>query len=192
VGTSQASKAATHDRILDIAAAHLRRDGVEGLTVNELMTEAGLTHGGFYRHFDSRDELIAEATERALTQGSAWTMASGKVGGRSGYTKLVDGYLSVSHRDRPESGCGVAGVAADVARRGGPARASYTRQVEECLAVLADLTVGLDQGTREREAVLLLSALVGAITIARAVDDPDLSRRILADVAATLKARNEN
>jgi hypothetical protein len=58
--------------------------------------------------------------------------------------------------------------------------------------VLADLTVGLDQGTREREAVLLLSALVGAITIARAVDDPDLSRRILADVAATLKARNEN
>jgi TetR/AcrR family transcriptional regulator, transcriptional repressor for nem operon len=140
-----------------------------------------------YRHFDSREQLVAEAAQRALTQGSAWTMASAKLGGPQGYTALVDGYLSTWHRDHPESGCGVAGVAADAARTGGPARDSYTRQVKECLAVLADLTGNPDRQAGEREAVLTLSALVGAISIARAVDDPDLSRHIMTNAAAALK-----
>jgi len=187
VGTSQAAKAASHDRILDIAAARIRRDGIGSLAVAELMKEAGLTHGGFYRHFDSREQLVAEAAQRALTQGSAWTIASGKLGGQRGYTALVDGYLSAWHRDHPEAGCGVAGVAADAARAGGPARGSYTRQVKECLAVIADLTGNPDRQAGEREAVLTLSALVGAISMARAVDDPDLSEQILTNAAAALK-----
>jgi TetR/AcrR family transcriptional regulator, transcriptional repressor for nem operon len=187
VGTSQAAKAASHDRILDIAAARIRRDGTGSLAVAELMKEAGLTHGGFYRHFDSREQLIAEAAQRALTQGSEWTMASGKLGGQRGFTALVDGYLSAWHRDHPEAGCGVAGVAADAARAGGPARGSYTRQVRECLAVIADLIDDPDRQAGEREAVLTLSALVGAISMARAVDDPDLSEQILTDAAAALK-----
>ena len=187
MGTSQAAKAASHDRILDIAAARIRRDGTGSLAVAELMKEAGLTHGGFYRHFDSREQLIAEAAQRALTQGSEWTMASGKLGGQRGFTALVDGYLSAWHRDHPEAGCGVAGVAADAARAGGPARGSYTRQVKECLAVIADLTGNPDRQAGEREAVLTLSALVGAISMARAVDDPDLSEQILTNAAAALK-----
>ena len=187
MGTSQAAKAASHDRILDIAAARIRRDGIGSLAVAELMKEAGLTHGGFYRHFDSREQLIAEAAQRALTQGSEWTMASGKLGGQRAFTALVDGYLSARHRDHPESGCGVAGVAADAARAGGPARGSYTRQVRECLAVIADLIDDPDRQAGEREAVLTLSALVGAISMARAVDDPDLSEQILTDAAAALK-----
>ncbi len=189
MGTSQAAKAASHDRILDIAAARIRRDGIGSLAVAELMKEAGLTHGGFYRHFDSREQLVAEAAQRALTQGSAWTIASGKLGGQRGYTALVDGYLSAWHRDHPEAGCGVAGVAADAARAGGPARGSYTRQVKECLSVIADLTGNPDRQAGEREAVLTLSALVGAISMARAVDDPGLSRQILANAAAALKER---
>jgi TetR/AcrR family transcriptional repressor of nem operon len=187
VGTSQAAKAASHDRILDIAAARIRRDGIDRLAVAELMKEAGLTHGGFYRHFESREQLVAEAAQRALTQGSEWTIASGKLGGPRGYTALVDGYLSTWHRDHPESGCGVAGVAADAARAGGPARGSYTRQVKECLAVIADLTGNPDRQIGEREAVLTLSVLVGAISMARAVDDPDLSEQILTHAAAALK-----
>ena len=187
MGTSQAKKAASHDRILDIAAARIRRDGIDRLSVAELMKEAGLTHGGFYRHFDSREQLVAEAAQRALSQGSAWTIASGKLGGQRGYTALVDGYLSPWHRDHPESGCGVAGVAADAARAGGPARGSYTRQVKECLAVIADLTGNPDRQAGKREAVLTLSALVGAISMARAVDDPDLSQQIMTSAAAALK-----
>ena len=101
----------------------------------------------------------------------------------------MDGYLSGWHRDHPESGCGVAGVAADVARDGGSARAVYARQVTECLAVLADLMDNPDRQVQEREAVLTLSVLVGAISIARAVDDPDLSDQILKKAAAALKER---
>ncbi len=186
MGTSQATKAASHDRILEIAAARIRRGGIGSLAVAELMKEAGLTHGGFYRHFDSREHLVAEAAQRALSQGSAWTIAAGKLGGTQGFTALVDGYLSTWHRDHPESGCGVAGVAADAARDGGPTRASYTRQVQECLAVLADLIHPVRQAG-EREAVLTLSVLVGAISMARAVDDPDLSEQIMANAAAALK-----
>jgi TetR/AcrR family transcriptional regulator, transcriptional repressor for nem operon len=192
VGTSQAAKAETHDRILDIAAARIRRDGIAGLTVAEIMKEAGLTHGGFYRHFASREQLLAEAAQRALARGSEWTVASGEIGGRRGYTQLVDGYLSTWHRDHPESGCGVAGVAADLARDDGPARYSYTRQVKECLAVLAGLIDNSDRQAGEREAILTLSALVGAISIARAVDDLGLSEQILADVAAALKEHTPN
>jgi TetR/AcrR family transcriptional regulator, transcriptional repressor for nem operon len=189
VGTSQAAKAASHDRILGIAAARIRRDGIDGLGVDELMKEAGLTHGGFYRHFDSREQLVAEAAQRALSEGSAWTIAASQVGGKGGYTALVDGYLSARHRDHPESGCGVAGVAADVARAGGSARASYARQVKECLAMLADLIDNSDRQVGEREAVLTLSVLVGAISMARAVDDPDLSQQILTSAATALKER---
>jgi TetR/AcrR family transcriptional repressor of nem operon len=189
VGTSQEAKAESHDRILDIAAARIRRGGIGSLTVAELMKEAGLTHGGFYRHFDSQQQLVAEAAQRALTRGSEWTIASGEVGGKRGYTKLVAGYLSTWHRDHPESGCGVAGVAVDVARDGGAARSAYTRQVEKCLAVLADLIDNSDRRAGEQEAVLTLSALVGAISIARAVDDPDLSEQILTNALAALKER---
>ncbi len=187
MGTSQAAKAASHDRILDIAAARIRRNGIGSLTVADLMKEAGLTHGGFYRHFDSREDLVAQAAQRALTHGSEWTIASAKLGGQRGYTALVDGYLSTWHRDHPESGCGVAGVAADVAHDGGPARGSYTRQVKACLAVVADLIDDPDRQAGEREAVLTLSVLVGAISMARAVDDPDLSEQILASAAVALK-----
>src|SRR5712692_3397398 len=192
VGTSQAAKAASHDRILDIAAARIRRDGIDNLAVAELMHEAGLTHGGFYRHFDSREQLVAEAAQRALSQGSTWTMATGQLGGRRGFTKLVDGYLSGWHRDHPESGCGVAGIAADVARCDGSARDAYTHQVQVCLAVLADLIDNPDRKVGERDAVLTLSVLVGAISMARAVDDPVLSLQILTNAAAALKQRIPN
>src|SRR5712692_10158730 len=189
VGTSRAAKAASHDRILDIAAARIRRDGIASLGVAELMQAAGLTHGGFYRHFDSREQLVAEAAQRALRQGSTWTIASGQLGGPRGFTKLVDGYLRAWHRDHPESGCGVAGIAVDVARADGSARAAYTHQVQVCLAVLADLIDNPDRQVGKRDAVLTLSVLVGAISMARAVDDPDLSQQILTNAAAALKER---
>jgi TetR/AcrR family transcriptional repressor of nem operon len=189
VGTSQAAKAASHDRILDIAAARIRRDGIDSLAVAELMKEAGLTHGGFYRHFDSREHLVAEAAQRALTQGSAPAIAAAQLGGQRGYTAVVDGYLSARHRDHPESGCAVPCVAADVARAGGSARSAYTRQVQEYLSVLADLIDNPDRQAGEREAVLSLSVLVGAISMARAVDDPDLSKQILTDASTGLKER---
>jgi len=105
---------------------------------------------------------------------------------------LRNASLSLQHRDHPEDGCGPAGVAADVARAGGAARASCTRQVEICLDVLADLLDNPGGQVGEREAVLTLSVLVGAISMARAVDDPDLSQQIRTRTAAAWKARTPN
>jgi TetR/AcrR family transcriptional repressor of nem operon len=186
VGTSQAAKAASHDRILDIAAAQIRRDGVDSLSVAELMKEAGLTHGGFYRHFDSREVLVAEAAQRALSQGSARAIAAADLGGRRGYTAVVNGYLSAQHRDHPESGCAVATSAEDIARVGGAARTAYSQQVREYLTVLERLIDKQGSPAGRREAVLTLSVLVGALSMARAIDDPALSEQILADAAAAL------
>jgi TetR/AcrR family transcriptional repressor of nem operon len=189
VGTSRAAKAASHDRILDIAAARIRRDGIDSLVVADLMNEAGLTHGGFYRHFESRERLVGVATHRALSQGSAGAKAAGRLGGRRGYIALVEGYLSARHRDHPESGCAVPCITEEVARAGSSARTAYTQQVQEYVAMLADLIDNPDRKVREREAVLMLSALVGAISMARAVDDADLSKQILTNAAAALKER---
>ena len=187
MGTSQADKAASHDRILDIASARIRREGIDSLTVAQLMKDAGLTPGGFYRHFDSRDHLVAEAAHRALVQGSAWTIGADQLRGPRGFTKLVDGYLSEWHRDHPESGCGIAGIAAEVARTDGSARSAFSRQVKECLSLLAALLGKPDGEVADREAILTLSVLVGAISLARAVDDPELSETILTNAAEALK-----
>jgi TetR/AcrR family transcriptional regulator, transcriptional repressor for nem operon len=189
VGTSQAEKAASHERIVNIAAARMRRDGVNGVGVAELMQEAGLTHGGFYRHFSSRDDLVAEAVECALAQGSERAMSAAARGGERAFTAIVDGYLSVAHRDRPESGCAVAGLAEDVSRTDDRTRAAYGRQVEKYLDVLAGLipSTPSDPAADRRQAYLVLSALVGAVAMARAVGDDDLSKEILAETAAALK-----
>ena len=187
MGTSQSDKAASHERILDIAAARFRRDGIDGLGVAELMSEAGLTHGGFYRHFGSRDDLVAEAVEVALAQGSARTRSAASRGGWRALRAIIDGYLSSSHRDNPESGCAVAALAEDVAWADSRTRAAYARQVEEYHDVLDTLLSSADAPQRDA-AFLTLSALVGALSIARAVDDEDLSRRVLKETAASLKS----
>ena len=104
MGSSQADKAASHQRIVTAAAARIRRAGVDGLSVADLMGEAGLTHGGFYRHFGSRDDLVAEAVEAALTRGSKRAEAAARQGGTEGLAATIDAYLSPLHRDSPKPG----------------------------------------------------------------------------------------
>jgi TetR/AcrR family transcriptional repressor of nem operon len=195
MGTSQVDKAASHGRIVNAAAARMRRDGTEGVSVSELMNEAGLTHGGFYRHFDSRDELVAEAIEAALGQGARRTDRAAKIGGIPALTAIVDGYLSQGHRDRPETGCAVAALPADVSRCGARARRAYAGQVQRYIDLLVELIPEADPQANRDEALLVLAALVGALSMARAVDDGDLSDEILAATARALhrhiKERNE-
>ncbi|WEZ86230.1 TetR/AcrR family transcriptional regulator (plasmid) [Rhizobium sp. 32-5/1] len=187
MGSSKADKAASHDRIVDIAAARMRRSGINGVGVAELMREAGLTHGGFYRHFESRDELVSAAVERALAQGSARTVAASGKGGRRALETIVDDYLSPAHRAHPEAGCAVAGLAEDISRADDRTRSAYGRQVEQYLELLAGLTPGTDAAGDRRRACLVLSALVGALAMARAIGEGGLSDEILSDTATALK-----
>jgi TetR/AcrR family transcriptional repressor of nem operon len=182
MGSSKADKAVSHERIVKAAAARIRRDGTAGVSVADLMREAGLTHGGFYRHFDSRDDLVAEAVEAALAHGSRRAEAAARLGGPEALATAIDAYLSALHRDKPETGCAVAALPTDIARSSQRARTAYTAQVRRYLDVFAGLTSADDPDDPH----LILAALVGAIALARAVDDPGLSDEILERVGRAL------
>jgi TetR/AcrR family transcriptional repressor of nem operon len=173
MGSSQADKAASHERIVTAAAARIRRDGIDGLGVAELMREAGLTHGGFYRHFGSRDDLVEQAVEAALAHGSKRAEATARQGGPEALATTIDAYLSPLHRDKPETGCAVAALPADIGRSSERARAAYTAQVRRYLDLLAGLTPAGEPDDPY-------------LALARAVDDPGLSDQILERTARTL------
>ena len=181
---SQNEKAQNHERIVDIAAARIRESGTATPGVAEIMHAAGLTHGGFYKHFDSRDELIAEAVDRALAENRE-AIAAVTEGADDPLAAFVDWYVSGEHRDSPASGCGVVALAGEVARGDGRVRAAYTEQVKRYLDYIEELLGGAGPETR-RQATVLLSTLVGSVLVARAVDDSDLSDEIIDDVRATL------
>ena len=174
---SSQDKARTHEQIVDIAAARIRQDGTTAPSVAEIMQSAGLTHGGFYKHFDSRDELVAEAVERTFAESQEATAAVID-GAEDPLAAFVDWYVSPEHRDNPASGCGVVALGADASRADPRVRAAYTEQVKRYLAQLKQL-LGDDA-----KAAVALSTLVGAVLVARAVDDPALSDEIIADVRA--------
>lgn len=182
MGSSQAEKAANHERIVNAASRRIRRDGLDNVSVAELMNQAGLTHGGFYRHFDSRDELVAEAVDAALAHGARRVQAAARLDRGDALDAIVDGYLSRLHRDKPETGCAVAALPTDIARCGRHAREAYSRQVRAYVEILTGLVPAPD-GDR---AHLILASLVGALLLARAVEDRRLSDEILDSVARAL------
>ena len=189
MGHSQADKAASHRRIVEITSARLRQDGLERPAIGELMREAGLTHGGFYRHFGSREELVEEAIVRALWDGArhmSEAVTRQRDRGADPLAALVAAYLSAAHRDDPTNGCAVATLGADVARASERTRAAYGNQVESYLRVLEGLIDESDPKARRERALLTLSALVGALVMARAVANPELSAELLARVAEGL------
>ena len=189
MGHSQADKAKSHDRIVRIAAARFRETGVEGIGVADLMKDAGLTHGGFYRHFGSRDELVAEAVECALREGAQAVAAAGAAK-NAPLGAVVDAYLSTAHRDGLATSCAVATMAADVARSSAKARTVYTRQVCAYLDLLGKLIPAGKPRSRRKRAITALSTLVGAVALARAVNDDSLSQEILKAAAERLKVQD--
>ena len=184
---SKEEKAASHERIVAIAAARIRESGTEQPGVAEIMRAAGLTHGGFYKHFGSREELIAEAVERALTESES-RVPELTAGAEDPLAAFADAYLSVAHRDDPATGCGVVALGADMPRVGGPAQEAYRAQVERYLAHLQQLLGSDDEATRHH-ATVTLSAMVGAVMIARALGPSPRSEEILRDVREAVRER---
>jgi TetR/AcrR family transcriptional regulator, transcriptional repressor for nem operon len=189
MGHSKANKQRSRELIVKTAAKVFRERGVDGIGLADLMKAAGLTHGGFYGHFDSRDDLIAEAVERALGE-SGKSMASIVEGGlprKMALVRLIDAYLSVAHRDQLGTSCAVAIMANDVSRSNARCRSAYTRQVEIYLDLLVGLIATEKRKSRKSKAIAALSTLVGAVSMARAVNDEKLSRELLRVAADELK-----
>ena len=186
---SKEHKEETRRRILEAAARAYREEGVAGVGIGELMQSIGLTHGGFYAHFDSKDALVAEACESVRsTLAQSYFAWAEEAGGAEGLRRVIRGYTSRQHRDEPGLGCLMPALAADASRAAPEVRASFTRSLRGLVAGVARLLRGA-RGTPAPapesgeaipdEALVLVSGMVGAVLLARAADDPELSDRIL-------------
>jgi len=187
MGYSKAQKARTHKRIVGIASKRFREKGLAGFGIAELMKEAGLTVGGFYKHFDSRDELVSEAVSSAFDDWQRRVDAAAHGAPSASYAALIDDYLSDVHRKNPGTGCAFSALAPEIARSDKRTRALTSERVRKDLELLVGLLPGKDKRTARSRAILTFSALVGAMSLARAVSDEGLSREILKTVGELLK-----
>jgi TetR/AcrR family transcriptional regulator, transcriptional repressor for nem operon len=183
---SREEKDRTHRRIVEIASARVREQGIEGPGVAEIMHAAGLTHGGFYKHFASRDELIAEAASRAFADSNR-TIEELIDEAEEPLGAFVDWYVSTEHRDDPATGCPVAALAGEIRRGDERVRSAYRHQVELYVDHLERLFGG--DAEARRQATIALSTLVGSIMLARAVGDNALSEEVLRNVREALKRK---
>lgn len=182
---AKSRKEISHDRIVEVAARAIRRSGYDGTGVADIMKEAGLTHGGFYAHFASRDALLAEAGSRACAQSAALAsqiVASAPPG--LGLQALMQAYLSPQHISAIETGCPVSALASEMPRQTPEVRHAVTQHIKEMVDLIARQLPGWGQPQAHEQAMGLLCALIGTTMIARAVDDPTLSAALC---AATIK-----
>ncbi len=179
--------AASRERILDEASHLIRERGVEGAGVAQIMKAAGLTHGGFYSHFASKEDLVAQACRRALAKSSEkWERIAAEAGPRA-LAAIARSYLSPRHRDDPATGCAVATLASEAWRQDTAVRRELTAGIESQIAQLAHVAPGRANTVRRKKAIASYAAMVGAMVLARVVDDPGLSKEILEGTAAAVR-----
>jgi TetR/AcrR family transcriptional regulator, transcriptional repressor for nem operon len=169
-------KEATHERIVETAARAIRRSGYDGTGVAEIMKEAGLTHGGFYAHFDSRDGMLAEAADRAGADTVAFlTRVAAEVAPKKALEAMLRTYLSKEHVESAETGCAVAALGSEMPRQAPKVRRAATRRIKEMIDLVARQSPDWGQPGAHERALVTLTTAVGALVLARAVDDPKLS-----------------
>lgn len=184
-GTARSRKEISHDRIVEVAARAIRRSGYDGTGVADIMKEAGLTHGGFYAHFASRDALLAEAGDRAGAEAVALAsrVAAAAPPGQA-LQAIMQAYLSPEHISAIETGCPVSALGSEMPRQSPEVRRAATVHIKEMIDLLARQLPGWGQHQAHERSMALLCALIGTTMIARAVDDPALSEALR---AATMK-----
>lgn len=185
VRASQSEKQATHERIVTESARRIREHGTREPGIAEIMKAVGLTHGGFYKHFASRDELITAAAEQAMS--AAEPVVATALASEDPLAAFADWYVSPAHRDDAADGCGVVALAGDAARDSA-VRGAYRDQVTRYLEVLEEMLGGENPARRQRAAVTL-STLVGAVVVARALGDTSVSDELLSAVRDAVRER---
>lgn len=184
---SREQAATSRERILDAASRLFRTHGFDGIGVADLMKDAGLTHGAFYGHFSSKEDLMAQACARALANSLArWEELSAKAGS-NGLSAIAKSYLSTRHRDSPGTGCALPSLGSDASRQGPVVRHAITEGLRSLVEVLARIVPGRTRETKRRKALAACACMVGALMLARAVDDPEMSEEILEAVRASLE-----
>ena len=177
---TKAHKARTRARIVESASRSFRERGVEGVAIADLMRDVGLTHGGFYAHFANKEALIAEATASGLADSQREFLAeAAEARPEAPLREIIRRYVSRHHRDHPAQGCVMPALAGEIAREPAEVRHTFTASVERLIVGIAEYCPGETPEARRDAALALTAGMVGAVALARAVDDPVFSDRIL-------------
>lgn len=176
INSRTAAKDATHERIVSVAARAIRRTGYDGTGVADLMKEAGLTHGAFYAHFASREAMLAEAAGRACAESAAAAVdlvESAACG--TAFASMLGAYLSKEHLEHAEAGCPLAALGSETSRQAPEVRRVVTRHIKGMIDLVARQSADWGKATSHERALVAISTMVGALLLARAVDEADLS-----------------
>lgn len=173
-------KSTTRAKILDSASSAFRKKGMSGVSIIDLMTAAGLTHGAFYNHFESRECLIDECIGDAMRETrDRYGIIMGVAAPPAALEVVVNAYLSRRHCDEPEAGCPIPSLGADIGRASASARGAFSREFVETVELIAGQYDGLSRCAAQQQATAFMATLVGTVLLARAADTEQLSERIL-------------
>jgi TetR/AcrR family transcriptional regulator, transcriptional repressor for nem operon len=177
---SREHKQETHARIVKKASVRLREKGAHGIGVADLMKEAGLTHGGFYAHFDSREALVIEAFAYAMDRSTErWRKIAEQTAPDKRLAMIVDSYLTPVHRDDHGHGCVVPSLAAEIARESPKTRKAFAAKLEQMIEMMADQIPDLPRKTARKQAAAALATMMGTLVLARIAGSGDFSDEIL-------------
>jgi TetR/AcrR family transcriptional regulator, transcriptional repressor for nem operon len=172
---SRQEAAQTRKRIVTAASEEFRKNGVVATGLNDLMSAAGLTHGGFYKHFASKDQLVAEACAEAVETVIFARLAAAASKGAG----AAAAYLSTGHRDNPATGCPLSAIGSELARSDEKTRVAATAGFLKLVEIMAGQFGKIPRATARRRALVAVSTMIGALTMSRIVTDPELSAEIL-------------
>jgi TetR/AcrR family transcriptional repressor of nem operon len=177
---SREHKQETHARIVRKASVRLREKGAHGIGVADLMKEAGLTHGGFYAHFDSREALVIEAFNYAMNRSTErWRKMAEETPPEKRFATIVESYLTALHRDDPGHGCAVPTLGPEIARESAKTRKAFAAKLDEMIEMMADQVPELPRKVARQQAIAALSTMAGALVLSRVAGTGEFSEEIL-------------
>jgi TetR/AcrR family transcriptional repressor of nem operon len=178
---SREHKLETHARIVKKASVRLREKGAHGVGVADLMKDAGLTHGGFYAHFDSREALVIEAFADAMDRSTErWRKLAEQTPPDKRLATIVSSYLTPAHRDDPGHGCAVPALGAEIARENPRTRKAFAAKLDQMIDMLAEQIPDLPRKAARKQAMAVLATMMGTLVLARAAGSGEFSDEILA------------
>jgi TetR/AcrR family transcriptional regulator, transcriptional repressor for nem operon len=177
---SKEHKQETHARIVKNASVRLREKGAHGIGVADLMKEAGLTHGGFYAHFDSREALVIEAFNYAMDRANErWRNLAEETPPNRRLATIIEAYLSPVHRDDPGHGCAVPSLGAEIARESPKTRKAFAAKLEQMINMMADQILDVPRKTARKQAMATLATMMGTVVMSRIAGNSEFSDQIL-------------
>lgn len=177
---SKEHKLETHTRIVKKASVRIRERGAHGIGVADLMKDAGLTHGGFYAHFDSREALVIEAFNYAMDRSTdRWRQLAGQAVPEERLSTIVDAYLSPQHRDNPGHGCAVPALGAEIARESPKTRKAFAGKLDQMVGMMAEQFSDTSGEAARKQAMAALATMMGTLVLARVAGSGEFSEEIL-------------